>query len=67
VTKKVATGAKRDVDYLAEYAGYVKDYETARHAAEKAGASFDDSAVMAKVKSALGIAAIDAELNASRK
>ena len=68
VTKKVAAGTvKRDVDYLAEYAGYVKEYEAARHAAEKAGASFNDATVMAKIKGSLGIAAIDAELNAARK
>ena len=66
VTKKVVSAAKRDIDYLHEYAGYIKEYETARAAAEKAGQSFDDSAVMAKVKGALGIAAIDAELDAAR-
>ena len=67
-TKKVAAGtAKRDIDYLVEYASYVKDYEAARHAAEKSGAAFDDSAVMAKIKGALGIAAIDAELTAAKK
>lgn len=65
-SKKVTGVQKRDVDYLAEYAGYVQDYETARTAAEKAGSAFDDSAVLAKIKSSLGVAAVDAELDAKK-
>jgi ATP synthase F1 beta subunit len=65
-TKKVASGAKRDIDYITEYKGYIADYEAARHAAEKSGASFDDSAIMSKIRGALNISAIDAELDAAR-
>ncbi len=65
-TKKVTGSQKRDVDYLAEYASYVNEYETARTAAEKSGAAFDDGAVLGKIKGALGIASIDAELDAKK-
>jgi hypothetical protein len=65
VTKKVADKSqKRDVDYLSEWAGYLTAYENAKHAAEKAGTGFDDSAVMASIKASLGVSAIDAELSA---
>jgi len=61
-TKKASAGTqKRDVDYLVEYAGFIKEYEAARAAAEKAGSAFDDAAVLSKIKGALGIPAIDAE------
>jgi vacuolar-type H+-ATPase catalytic subunit A/Vma1 len=65
-TKKVTSGAKRDIDYITEYKGYIADYEAARHTAEKSGASFDDSAIMSKIRGALNISAIDAELDAAR-
>ncbi len=66
VTKKTTGAAKRDVDYIAEYTGYVTEYEAARSAAEKSGSAFDDAAVLAKIKSSLGIAAIEAELDAKK-
>jgi hypothetical protein len=66
VTKKVV-GQKRDIDYLQDWAGYVKTYVSAKTDAEKAGSSFDDAAVIASIKGKLGIAAIDAELDAAKK
>ena len=67
ITKKVTDkAAKRDVDYLQEWAGYINQYEDARVSAEKTGASFDDASVVANIKASLGIAAIDAELDAAR-
>ncbi len=67
-TKKVTDKAqKRDVDYLQEWAGYITQYEEARAAADKSGAAFDDAAVVQKIKASLGIASIDAELDAGRK
>jgi ATP synthase F1 beta subunit len=60
--KKTGT-QKRDVDYIAEYQGFVKSYEEARKKAEAAGSAFDDSAIMASVRKALDIDAGDAELD----
>lgn len=68
ITKKVTDkSAKRDVDYLQEWAGYIAQYEEAKTAAESSGAAFDDAAVVEKIKASLGIAAIDAELDAARQ
>ncbi len=54
-SKKVTGVQKRDIDYINEYVGLVKQYDEARKAAEKAGTAFDDSAVMNKIKASLGI------------
>jgi hypothetical protein len=66
VTKKAVGGAKRDLDYLTEWAGYVKEYAEAKTAAEAKGAAFDDASIIASLKGKLGIPAIDAEF-AARK
>lgn len=66
VTKKATGSQKRDIDYLTEYAGFVREYEAAKTASEKTGAAFDDAPVLAKIKSALGVAAVDAELDAKK-
>ena len=66
VTKKVTGSQKRDIDYLTEYAGYLAEYEAAKTAAEKTGAAFDDGAVLGKIKGALGISTIDAELDSKK-
>ena len=66
VTKKVVGGAKRDIDYLQDWAGYVKEYAEAKAAAEAKGAAFDDAATIAGLKVKLGIPAIDAKLAASK-
>ena len=55
-TVKKTGSQKRDVDYVAEYQGFLRDFTEAK----RSGASED--AVMDKVKAQLGIAAIDAEL-----
>jgi ATP synthase F1 beta subunit len=62
VTKKVTGAQKRDIDYLQEWAGYVKTYATAKAEADSKGAAFDDAAVIASIKGSLGIPAIDAEM-----
>ena len=68
VTKKVAAGAaKRDIDYLQDWAGYVKKYASAKAEAEAKGVSFDDAATIASLKAEIGIPAIDAAFDAARK
>ena len=53
------TGAqKRDLDYVIEYQGFLKDFTEAK----KNGTSED--AVMDKIKTQLGISAVDAEMDA---
>jgi hypothetical protein len=64
--KKTGT-QKRDVDYIAEYLGFVREYEDAKKSAEAAGGAFDDSAILSKVKAQLEIASADAELDAGKK
>jgi F-type H+-transporting ATPase subunit beta len=60
------TGAqKRDVDYVAQYLGFVKSYEAAKADADKAGAAFDSSAIMSKVRSELEVEKADAILDAA--
>ncbi len=66
VTKKVTGAQKRDIDYLQDWAGYVKEYSAAKASAEAAGSAFDDASVVAKIRGSLGIAAIDAELDAAK-
>ena len=56
VTKKVTGAQKRDIDYLQDWAGYVKTYVDAKSAAEKSGSAFDDAAVIASIKGKLGSA-----------
>jgi ATP synthase F1 beta subunit len=56
VTKKVTGAQKRDIDYLQDWAGYVKTYVEAKSAAEKSGAAFDDASVIASIKGKLGSA-----------
>jgi ATP synthase F1 beta subunit len=63
-TVKKTGSQKRDIDYISEYVGYVKQYKEARKAAEASGAAFDDSAVVASVKKSLDIEKIDAEIDA---
>ena len=63
-TVKKTGSQKRDVDYIAEYLGYVKQYEEAKAAAEAAGAVFDDSAVLAGIKKGLEIEKVEAEIDA---
>lgn len=66
-TKKVTDKSlKRDVDYLQEWNGYIHEYEAARVASEKSGAAFDDAAVVAKIKTSLGIDAIQADLGGAK-
>jgi len=62
VTKKVTGAQKRDIDYLQEWAGYVKTYASAKAEADAKGAAFDDAAVIASIKGSLGIPAIDADM-----
>jgi len=57
---------KRDVDYIAEYLGFVREYEDARKKAEAAGSAFDEAAVLSKVKAALEIEKADAELDGKK-
>ena len=54
VTKKVTGAQKRDIDYLQEWAGYVKTYASAKAEADAKGAAFDDAAVIASIKGAFG-------------
>ena len=63
-TVKKTGSQKRDVDYIAEYVGYVKQYEEARKKAEASGAAFDDAAVVAGIKKSLEVEKVDAELDA---
>lgn len=65
--KAVKTGsAKRDIDYVNDWTGFVDTYAQAKAEAEAAGVAFDDSAVVEKIRASLGIAAIDKELDAAR-
>ena len=58
-TTVVKTGtSKRDIDYVQEYTGFLRDFD----AAKAAGTSEDD--VLAKVKATLGIAQIEADMDA---
>lgn len=59
------TGAqKRDVDYLAEYQGFVKEFVESRAKAESAGQPFDDAAVLGKIRKVLELEKVDAEMDA---
>jgi hypothetical protein len=64
--KKTGT-QKRDVDYIAEYLSFVKEYDESRKKAESSGAAFDEAAAMGKVKAAYEIEKVDAEVDASMK
>jgi len=61
-TVKKTGSQKRDIDYISEYLGYVRSYEAAKAAAEKAGTAFDGAAEIAKVRASLEIDKADAEL-----
>lgn len=63
--KKTGT-QKRDVDYIAEYLGFVKQYDEARKKAEAAGSAFDSAAVMASVRKTLDLEKADAELDTAQ-
>lgn len=66
-TVKKSGSQKRDVDFINDYLGFASEYASARTAAEKAGSAFDDSAVLAKIKKALEVEKVDAELDAAMK
>jgi F0F1-type ATP synthase beta subunit len=61
--KKTGT-QKRDVDFIAEYSAYVKQYQAAKKAAETAGTAFDDAAAIASIRKGYEIDKIDAEIDA---
>lgn len=63
-TTVTKTGAqKRDVDYVAEYLGYVRQYDDHRKKAEAAGAAFDDSAFISNFRKGMEIEKVDAEMD----
>jgi ATP synthase F1 beta subunit len=53
---------KRDLDYVNQYVGFIKEYDSAKKAAEATGATFDDSALFAKVRTELELDAADAQM-----
>jgi hypothetical protein len=66
-TVKKTGSQKRDIDYISEYLGFVREYEDSKKKAEAAGQAFDEAAALAKVKQALEVDKADAELDAALK
>jgi hypothetical protein len=64
-TVKKTGSQKRDIDYIKEYLGFVKEYEAGKAAADAAGTAFDEKAALAKVHSALEVEKADAVLDAA--
>lgn len=62
--KKTGT-QKRDIDYISEYLGFVKEFDETRKKAESSGAAFDEAGALNKIKAAYEIEKVDAELDAS--
>lgn len=64
--KKTGT-QKRDIDYISEYLGFVKEFDESRKKAESSGAAFDEAGAMAKIKAAYEIDKVDAEIDAAAR
>jgi hypothetical protein len=52
--KKTGT-QKRDLDYVAEYTGIIKDMQEGSKAADASGTAFDEGAFLGKVKKQLEV------------